>query len=905
MISGSKAVYLVFLLSLILGLLVIKISWDNYRTSTEAIAANIHSSLTNQITQNITKAEQSLNQLNALFSTFFTLTENQFLSITEQILKQQPYINRIAYIPHVARENLETFESEVNEEHFITFNIKEYNNNGELTQNIRKTKTYYPFLYIEPQTVQNVILLGFNTYSIEKFSTAIDHAVSTHKVTPLLVNLQPQSHGRADFWILKSLYGGFDTPEASDFQQRNNSGVLAYNLNMNKTLTGSDVASNFTHFDIVFINENKEPETIYTFSNKPEPSFLDYFLFTTGEVKIETPNQNFKLYYTQRLIDDPSDRLQFILIVSAILLLIILATTFSQRITNNIKHQLYLYKKIKGNEKILLHAQKIAHLGSWDFNIKDDILEWSEEVEKIFELDSSIVKPSYDAFINAVHPDDRHTVHTGYMQSVKNKTKFDAEYRLLMDENRIKHVHVQCETFYDNNGEPVNSSGTIHDITLRKEHEQKITHQAHFDALTGLPNRFLSMDRLSRLLSDAQRHEDKVAVLFLDLDNFKTINDTLGHEVGDNMLVKAAQRLRSIIRSGDTVGRLGGDEFIVLLGGLDSINGAQPVAESILDEFRLAFNIDGRELMLTTSIGISIFPDDSSNPSELLRNADSAMYHSKDFGRNMYSYFTESMNSEISRKLDLEEQLHGALNRGEFTVVYQPKYDIHNRQITGAEALLRWNNPVLGEVSPTEFIPIAEQTGLIIPIGLYVLKESLAQTRQWKTIYTNEFNIAVNISPRQFRDPNLVDSIKTAIHEANIDGDCLELEITEGVLMSGHAYIDQSLERINKLGVTIALDDFGTGYSSLSYLRKYPFDVIKIDRSFVNDITLDQKDRELINATIVMAHALHLKVVAEGVETQEQLAYLKDLDCDLVQGYYYSKPVSAEHLSILLRNVAA
>jgi len=591
----------------------------------------------------------------------------------------------------------------------------------------------------------------------------------------------------------------------------------------------------------------------------------------------------------------------FVIMIS-ILFIIIMVTAFSHRIVKGVKHQMSLYHKIKINENNLLRAQKIAHLGSWDFNIIDNKFKWSAEVFDMFELDSNLVEPSYDAFIASAHPDDREYVNKSYLDSVKWNTSFDIEYRLLLNEKTIKHVHARCETIYGIRNEPISSSGTIHDITTRKLHEEKITHQAHFDSLTGLPNRFLSMDRLSQLLSDAQRHNDKVAVLFLDLDNFKTINDTLGHDIGDNFLIKAAERLLAVIRSGDTVGRLGGDEFIILLGGLNSISGAQPVAEGILSEFRKVFVVDGREFMLTTSIGISVYPDDSDNPSELLRNADSAMYHSKDLGRNIYSYFTESMNSAVSRKLNLEEQLHGALNRGEFSVLYQPKIDISNNRIVGAEALLRWYNPVLGNVSPAEFIPIAEQTGLIVPLGIYVLNEALKNTCHWKSMYSYKFNIAVNISPVQFRDPGLVQNIKTAISLAYIPAECLELEITEGVLMSGHSYINKAIINLNELGVTIAMDDFGTGYSSLSYLRKYPFDVIKIDRSFVSDITNDQKDRELINATIVMAHALRLKVVAEGVETKEQLKYLKELSCDYAQGYYFNKPLSAEHMCSLLKD---
>ena len=438
------------------------------------------------------------------------------------------------------------------------------------------------------------------------------------------------------------------------------------------------------------------------------------------------------------------------------------------------------------------------------------------------------------------------------------------------------------------------------DITLRKQQETQILQQAHFDSLTGLPNRFLSLDRLSQLLSEAERNKEKVAVLFLDLDDFKKINDTLGHEAGDKLLIEAAARIQGVLRSGDTVGRLGGDEFLVLLGGLKNAIDARPITEMLLNTFKHPFRIDRRELIQATSIGVAIYPDDGDTASELLRKADSAMYHAKEQDRNTYSFFTEAMNHDVSRRLALEEQMHGALERGEFEVHYQPKIDVAGGRIIGAEALLRWHNPALGEVSPAEFVPIAEQTGLIVPIGRYVLEKALANTTRWQDIYDTDFHIAVNFSPCQFRDPHMVSFVNEAMQQNNVTNTSLELEITEGVLLAGHSFIDDTLAELKSIGVSIAMDDFGTGYSSLSYLRKYPFDVLKIDRSFISDITVDQADRELINAAIAMAHGLNLKVVAEGVETDGQLNYLKEQGCDYAQGYLFSKPITADALTALL-----
>jgi len=437
-------------------------------------------------------------------------------------------------------------------------------------------------------------------------------------------------------------------------------------------------------------------------------------------------------------------------------------------------------------------------------------------------------------------------------------------------------------------------------ISRHQEAESKIRHQALFDGLTDLPNRTLALDRLNHQMNEARRDDKKVAVLFLDLDDFKKVNDILGHEIGDKLLIEEAKRLKYAIRSGDTVGRLGGDEFIIILGNITDVTDINTIAEKLIYMVGNAYRIDGHEIILTTSIGISVFPINGDNSSELLRNADSAMYHSKESGRNTYSYFTDAMNKDVTRRLALEEQIHGALERGEFNVYYQVKMNLTTGLIMGAEALLRWHNPALGNVSPDEFIPIAEQTGLIVPIGQFVLTEALRMTASWQKNHIPDFFIAVNVSPRQFRDPKLISSIKTALQNSGIANKYLELEITEGVLMSGHSHINKALNELHNLGVSIAMDDFGTGYSSLSYLRSYPFDVVKIDRSFVRDIVDDLADRELIKAAISMTHSLNLKVVAEGIENQEQHAYLTELNCDFAQGYLFGKPVPAEEFTATL-----
>ncbi|WP_415897450.1 EAL and GGDEF domain-containing protein [Neptuniibacter sp. QD57_21] len=452
----------------------------------------------------------------------------------------------------------------------------------------------------------------------------------------------------------------------------------------------------------------------------------------------------------------------------------------------------------------------------------------------------------------------------------------------------------------DEDGQTIGAIETLQDITSQKVQEEKIIHQAHFDSLTGLPNRFLALDRLNLLIQEAKRNNKKLAVLFIDLDDFKKVNDTLGHALGDELLIQAANKLRSMIRASDTIGRLGGDEFIVLINNLEDALEVRPIAENLLKSFRDVFQVKNRELLLTTSIGISIFPDDGTKPDQLLRNADSAMYHSKSEGRNAYHFFTEDMNAGIERRLLIEEQMHGALARNEFDLNYQPVFETQSEHIVGAEALLRWKNPALGHVSPDEFIPIAEQTGLIIPIGYFVLKESLKATKTWTEQYDSNFKIAVNLSPLQFKAPTLLNKIKKYLNTNQLSGDSLHLEITEGVLLGNQTYIKKAFEEFSQLGIQISMDDFGTGYSSLNYLRQYNFNTLKIDRSFMQDFEEDETAPALIDATIAMAHALGVKVIAEGVETQSQRDYLAAKACNYIQGYFYSKPLLQDELTKLI-----
>ncbi|MFQ5879807.1 MAG: putative bifunctional diguanylate cyclase/phosphodiesterase, partial [Dehalococcoidia bacterium] len=433
-----------------------------------------------------------------------------------------------------------------------------------------------------------------------------------------------------------------------------------------------------------------------------------------------------------------------------------------------------------------------------------------------------------------------------------------------------------------------------------EERTETIRHLAYHDALTGLPNRALFQDRFTVAVAQARRNKEGLAVMSLDLDRFKLVNDTLGHGVGDRLLQNVAQRLGGLVREGDTIARLGGDEFLLLLPGIVRAEDAAKMGGKILEAISVPFHLDGTELHTTTSIGISLFPDDGKDLEALLMNADAAMYRAKEQGRNRYQLYTPAVGVEVYERLALENALRQALVRQELVVHYQPVANVNTGEIIATEALVRWQHPERGLLFPAEFIPLAEETGLIVPLGEWVLHIACAQNKAWQDAGLSPLRVAVNLSARQFQQPDLVEMVARVLKETHLDPHLLELEITEGTAMQNLASTIAVLHDLREMGVRIAIDDFGAGYSSLSYLKNLPVDALKIDRSFVCDLTTDPSDAAIAAAVIAMAHTLDLKVVAEGVENEDQLAFLRRRQCDRFQGYLLAKPMPAKALQPML-----
>ena len=673
---------------------------------------------------------------------------------------------------------------------------------------------------------------------------------------------------------------------------------------------------------------------------------------------------------------------------------------------------------IDGREQ-LNEAQRIAKVGSWTLDLTSNRLEWSDEIFRLFEIDPARFGASYEAFLEAIHPDDRDKVNRAYTDSLANRQPYSIVHRLRFDDGRVKWVEERCETLFDDDGAPLLSRGTVQDITkqyeadeavrlyasvfehsgeamlitdaenrivalnqaftdqtgysledLRGENprvlasgrtepetyremwshlnergfwhgelcdrrkdgevypkwiaisvvrnaEGAVTHYvasftdiserkaaearmyrlAHYDVLTGLFNRFSLEDRLEQSLAAARREDRQLAVLFLDMDRFKIINDTVGHHAGDALLIEVAARLKANVRESDIVARLGGDEFVVVLTGLDHglLNAAQ-VAAKVVDALGRPYEVEGNSLNSSPSIGIALFPADGEDAETLMKNADTAMYHVKETGRNGSQFFAAGMNAAVEERLALEKALRQALEREEFVLHYQPQIRAVGGGVIGVEALVRWRHPERGLVYPDQFIPLAEEVGLIGALGDWVLFEACRQRAEWRDAGIEGVRMAVNLSLHQLSDPAFIGRVERAIEVHRLRPGDLELEITESQAMSDPESTINQLTALRDLGVELAIDDFGTGYSSLAYLKRLPIQTLKLDRSFVKDTPGDANDAAISAAAVSLAHTLGLTVVAEGVETEEQEAFLVAHRCDYLQGYRFSKPLPADEV---------
>ena len=572
------------------------------------------------------------------------------------------------------------------------------------------------------------------------------------------------------------------------------------------------------------------------------------------------------------------------------------------------------YHALKASEARLAKAQRMARLGHWDWNVSENRWYFSDEVCRIFGFATGNRPADHDALAKVIDPNDLDHATQLFAAALRGEEKYEVEYRLILADGTPRVVAEQVEVRLNKEGRPAYVEGTIQDVTKRRHAEDRIRHLVYYDDLTGLPNRQMFSKQVAHALRRAQRNKQPLAFLILDLDNFKSINDTEGHSVGDRLLEQVASRLSQCVRAEDLISRpfidgprpdvfrFGGDEFALLISGLKQEQDASVVARRIVSSLSEPFKVGAYEVYATASIGIALYPTDGEDVGTLLRNADSAMYQAKQKGKNTFEFYTKSLTQICTERMNMEARLRRAIEQRELYLCYQPVLGTQSGCFAWAEALLRWNSSDLGHVPPVKFIGLAEETGLITPIGEWIFREACRQMQVWKEAGLPPIAVSVNVSARQFQHSELSKSISNILDETRLGPQYLRLELTESAIMADVPRAKLTLQELSELGVRLSIDDFGTGYSSLSELRWLPLQALKIDQSFVRDLPKDKDAAAIALAIIAMAHSLGIAVVAEGVETEAQLAFLKDHHCDEVQGYLVSPPVPAPQLVQFLEN---
>ncbi len=870
-------------------------------------------------------------------------------------------------------------------------------------------EAYNPIIYLEPLSGRNLRVLGYDNYFEPVRRATIEQARDTGRATissKLKLLQENEQHAQAGFLMFLPVYKSGAQHDTLAGRRANTSGWVSAPFRMDDLMAGI-FGVHAIDLDIeIYDGEEISDQTLMHDADKVRRDHGKSDSRFQAIKHIKIANHTWTLLISSlpgfevKLDKFNSQLIATVGIIASLLLALI--TWLAMRAHN----------KLKQSERNLKRAQRVVNMGSWQFDLHQNALTWSDETYAIFGLPHGLAV-SYELFLNCVHPDDRQLLDDAWQAAVRG-APYDIEHRIVVD-GQIKWVRETAEVDFDRAGQPVAAFGTVRDITRRKQtedglrlatsvfdgsgesilvtdaevhilsinqaftrmsgytldevkgksprifasgqHDAKfyrvmweainrdgfwkgeiwdrhktgriypqlmsvsaikdesgmVTHYisvsadiaerkeaeknihtlAYYDRLTDLPNRLLLHDCLRQLIATSHRDQQKFALLFLDLDRFKYVNDSMGHAVGDQLLHTVALRLQECVREGDTVSRIGGDEFIVLLRETDA-GGAARVADKILKVLAVPYAVGDLQIATHASIGISIYPDHADDADTLIKYADVAMYRVKGEGRSNFQFFTPEMNFHADKLFSMEKDLRLALERNEFILHYQPQLDLSSGKVCGAEALVRWNHPEKGLISPTEFIPVAEETGQILPLGVWVLRTACAQLAAWRREGMAVFPVSVNLSIRQLRQTDLAQLVAAVLEEAQLQPGDLELELTEGIMLGDTLEAMAFLTRMHEMGVRLSIDDFGTGYSSLSYLKKMPLDRLKIDQSFVRDLETDENDAAIVRSIIGLGHRFKLRVIAEGVETQGQLDFLRVRGCDEIQGFYFSRPLSAD-----------
>ena len=875
-----------------------------------------------------------LSSVRAFYLHAKVVTRSEFHNFTESFLLQHPGIQALEWIPRVPYSQREEYEKAAKRDGLKDFQITE-----QLAQNkiakAGKRSEYFPVYFVEPYK-GNELVLGYDLTSNPLRKEALDRSHDTGGIAATgRITLVQEKKGQSGFLVVAPVY---QKNMPADSTQSRKENIRGFAVGVFRV--GDIVERSLTYL-------NPEGIDVYLYDNSAQGK--ERFLYvhplrtgkTTDSLRNEEPVPDGSLKITRTLkVADREWQILFVatpdyvasgktwqpwgVLLAGLLLtgllagFLIVVARRAEELTNS--NELLLQEiagRRKTEEDLRLSEERFrrifeeGHFGMTLVNSDDTIVIANKAFCGL--LGYSEQELTGKNLIDLTFEEDREKSREISGQLFAGIIPvFRLEKRYVRKDGEILWANITTSGIHGKEDNVLYSLVIIEDLTESKKAEEKIHLLHYYDSLTGLPNRTFHKELIKRSIEHAQRHKEIFAIIYIGLDNFQRINDTLGYGIGDLLLKAVADRLTKSLRKSDyvarssegetvnVVSRVGGDEFIVLAHDLNQAQDAAIASRRLLDDISAPYDLSGREVFMTASIGIALYPDDGTDVDDLLKNAEKAMRHTKNEGKNNYHFYSSSMHSSVLELLTLESDLHKALERDELVLYYQPKVDAASRMVKGMEALIRWKHPDKGLIPPVQFIPLAETSGLIIPIGEFVIRTVCGQIKTWQEAGYKQMHIALNVSGRQFDQQNLMEIVKEALQDTLISPQCLELEITESTIMRNPEKAIQILTELNALGIGILIDDFGTGYSSLSYLKRLPLDFLKIDQSFVKGLASDPRDQAIIRAIIAMAHSLNLKTIAEGVETEEQLSFLQEHGCDEIQGYLFSRPLPAEEIPGIL-----
>lgn len=875
-------------------------------------AGEIHRTLT----QRISSLETVLTSLVGLYHSSDFLSIAEQTSFSQEMLKAYPFISSVMHMTKISEESREEFELEMREQGFVSFRLDHQAKPNSL--NVGTDVYYLPVSFIEPMDPLSANLLGFDLTVLPDALETLQQSIQGGEIVTF-GPIEKMRSGKSQYFVLKPVYLGRYPPKIPEERMEMFNGMAVLCVEPERIIGGLIEPDMPFNLSLELLDEKNKTAGSGFMAGLSKSGMVKMTLdMSTFErrYKIEIYGKSLELLINQSIKADDIDwwNVLAMWMWTSIILFLAVAVYRNKRIAQ--------LKEEEANAAIAAEDERFSHVidTAFDAVMTADanctILSWNQQAVEVFGYRAEDVIGLHLLQLILTYKSVLE-VKEALEPMFKGSKDHPTGVRLEVEgrDNNGRKFPLDLAMSCSRVGEIFTLSVFARDITERKQWDEKIRTLAYSDSLTKLPNRQAFKEQVNRAIKIAKRHQRIGAVLYLDLDEFKRINDTLGHDIGDMLLINVTSRLVSQLRETDLVGRdyddevenrniarLGGDEFTVLLEDIQRPEVAALVAKRVQNAIARSYNLNGHEVYVTPSIGIAVFPRDGQDVDELLKNADTAMYHAKAVGKNNFQFYSEQMNVLATTRLKLEGKLRKALACNEMQLYYQPQVDLTTGEIISAEALLRWNEPELGMISPAEFIPIAEETGMIIELGEWVLHEACRQNKVWQEAGYNPIRIAVNLSSMQFIQRDLSLKVAKALKSSRLNPRYLELEITESIIMRNVNETIATLNDFKNMGISISVDDFGTGYSSLNYLKRFPLDNLKVDRTFVRDIPDNEDDVTITSAIIALAQSLGLGVVAEGVETESQLEFLEDSGCEIAQGYYFSKPLPADQFLTMLRH---